>query len=336
MIRDPDFPRPDRANPSSGASDLGLYGAGPVLLTAPILATLSPPSPVNAQSLPTPASAATENGVVASLATGWWAPPGQMTAMAPGDAASAKITISESDPAKGAEPGKDIAVHTGSAPPPTPQSFEARSETDGRDTGDASGGDAPGAVAAIAPLSDVPTMASDLDGRIEAVGAAMEARIAAIEDVIAGRTQAIETIVDGLSEDIAAEIGQAKATVDLATAEIAGRVDAIGAELEDQVATLSGTVGASLGAVSGMDLEGLTGGNPAGGITTLVQMVSAADMFGLPDIGAGMDDIAPPNFGDGLDGLMADLVPSDVLLAMPDDHHGALGLLSGLTDDLHP
>jgi hypothetical protein len=101
----------------------------------------------------------------------------------------------------------------------------------------------------------------------------------------------------------------------------------------------TGLVGGTLDGL--LDALGPVGGSdPLGGITTLVDLVSADDLFGPPAPGAEPAGLLGPALGaDGLLGDIgltadADQAPHDVLLGIADPHVGsALGLLGPLTED---
>ena len=105
------------------------------------------------------------------------------------------------------------------------------------------------------------------------------------------------------------------------THEIASTVTAV----DHTVSTVTGTLG------NAHHLDGVGGSDPAGGVATLVGMVSAADAFDLHDSGAA-HDLAPAMGALGSADFLAEVAPSEALLGI---HGHEDDVMSGMTDHLH-
>lgn len=323
MTRDPTTTRVERAGTApSGASDIGLYGAMPIAFGAPALAMTLGGTPAEAAASPLP-GASSPGSTTGNAMLGEGGSPMVAALMAPvmlAEAATAALaTLDVPRPAApdDAEPvAKATDAHGGSGTPtgiltPNPVSPTEAAGAAATDTAD--DGAVIGAIAAPAGLAP----SADLQGLVQSA-------IAGAETAMAGIGERIDAI-DAELDDIGAELGDDLAGIDALVGEQLTAVDT-------QVAAIGQGVAATIGALPDIELGPVGGIDPAGGVATLVSMVSAADMFGLPDIGGG-DPITLPALGlDGGD-MLADFAPADVLLTIPDHHDGALGLLAGLTDD---
>lgn len=304
-------PRADRIHTApSGASDIGLYGAAPAAFAAPALAMTLAGAPAEAAATPASAVDGGPSAPMGHSLLGDGGSPMTAALMAPvllmeaANAAIATLSVPRPDaPDTGGESevAKPAEAHVGSGTPTGILTPNPVSPTEGaermvvEDAGD---------DAAIAPAAGFAPSA-ELEGLVQSAVAGAQAAMTGIgESVAAIETDLNERIVevDGLVEDQVAAV-------------------------HDQIAAVTETIDSleiDLGPIGGID--------PAGGVATLVGMVSAADVLGLPDIG-GADAIALPDLDLGSSDLLGEFAPGDILLTVPDHHDGALGLLAGLTDD---
>ncbi len=316
-----------RSRSPDGASDLALYAA-PIALAAPIIA-------------------ASEAGAVQSPAplaqTGWSpaTPPAPQAASLPdwGDGAKTDAGASGAPPAPdlkaAAMPGpgepnveKVVAFHVGSAPPPATAPVSqldpiARTEPDavaptGRVDAASAANDGLNAVEQAGALAILQNLASAPQPD-DSLSALPQAALGTVEAVIEATTSAAGSLIGTIATT-------ADATVDTLTATIGSTVETLTSTVSTTLETLLG----ELGAVGGAD--------PLGGLATLVDLVGSDSLFGPPPVAA--ETLAAPVTGpvgelvDGL-GLVAseDAAPSDVLLGVPEQNSGPLGLLDHLIDD---
>lgn len=319
-------PRTERPNtPPSGATDIGTYGITPVAALAPAALALGATPvlaaddgvPADAPAGGTPHVAPMTTTVEAQGGSPFAAALGPPTFLldAAGSIASAmRAATPEPDRAtlEGGEPaeqqdGPSAAGGSGtppgliqvdqSAPPAVPEPGTA---------GGVAGVTAPGGLGLQSSLDAV-------DARIEGMRVSIGEQL----EEVTSRIDVIETEVGATITDVESTVSD---TIDAAS----GRV----AEISDAAAGL-------MGSLPEIDLGLVSGADPAGGISTLVGMVSAADMFGLHDIGVGgAGEMASPFMASAGDAGLAEFAPADVLLAVP-DHDSAFGLLDGLIDGHH-
>lgn len=357
MAREPTDPRLERnSSAPSGASDISVYGLPPIapgLSGAMLLggtpmvaeAAVVPPGPANGQPAPSVSNVASNVGDTPLTAA-------LLVPVMLADAAMAGLAALAADPPvipeaatnDIAEPA-DRVVGSGTPPGlltqdavvPIPAAMPPQENA---------------AAASPPAVTDSPSATQPLQAPAEAVLDRMGERIDAIEDTVtdigAGlgdRVTDIGSTVDAVGAGLADRVADISETVDTIGAGLTDRLEdlsgTVTAGLGDRLDDVNATVGAAAGgladtlaALPEIDL-GLVGGtDPEGGIDTLVGMVSAADIFGLPDIGGGDAALAlPPGIAGG--DLLAEFAPSDVLLNVPDPHDGAFGLLAGLIDDHH-
>lgn len=355
------MPRPDPradirndrgAAVQSGASDLALVGAAPAAFAAapvgaePIDLRIAPASPGRGSDEPAtetqraaPAThdehgASRVTGTDASTATTLTAPVIAQHEATPG-------TVQAEAPAAPHGSG-GIAVYV-------PHHGDAAARIPVPEAGDHAG--SPEVIAA--PLMELASagtasMAAPVDpaalDTIRASMAEMQDAIAALSDrlpaaatadvaqhagqVLTDATDAVSALEDHVA-DVAAATTSAAAAVTDQVADIAGSATQTVAAT---VATVSDRLGET--AAGAIDLvhdavAPLAGSDPPAGITTLVGMVSAADVFDLHDAVSAPAGLAPALGAIGAADLLADVHPADSLLGIA-DHHG--DLLGGLTD----
>lgn len=354
MAREPSAARADRAPAApSGASDMSVYGATPIALGAPAIAMTLGGAPAAADSgtaslvAEAGASSIAQPTTVAGLSAGSGGSPFDTALMTPvilADVAIASITalVAPQPPdameTAAAEPAPSMPAASGGSGTPPGLLVPASAPTGIVDETP----DRAGPIGTAAPAVDVPQSAqANVDAAMDAVGQ----RIDAIDDVVADIGERVEAIGSDLD-------ARAEETVDTVVGGLADRVEAIGSNLDARAGETIGTVVSNLddrvaavdtqiaglasgvtGGLADIDLGPVGGSDPAGGITTLVGMVSAADMFGLPDIGGGADALTLPALGSDGGDLLGDFAPADILLTVPETHDGTFGLLAGLTDD---
>lgn len=330
MARDPLAARIDRTQAApTAASDMSVYGATPIALGAPAIAMALGGAPAIAESgtpppiagpgassiaQPTTITGNDSNGGGSPLEAALITPVVLADAAIVGMAAlvAGQPAATETTPA---EPTPEMPVASGGSgtPPglliPPAPAIGIIDETPDR----------PNPVGADLPVAGLPGTMQSPQANIDAAMDAVSQRIEAIDEMVAD----IGDRVDAIGSELKDKAGE---TIDTVVSSLDDRV----AVIDTQIAGLAQGV---TGALTDIDLGPVGGSDPAGGITTLVGMVSAADMFGLPDIGSGADAFTLPALGSAGGDLLGDFAPADILLTIPDTHDSAFGLLAGLVDD---
>lgn len=201
--------------------------------------------------------------------------------------------------------------------------------------------------AAIAQALDtIKASAASLSGAVTALNEHLLPQAGALNQTVDDTLGAAQAVVDGALDHVAALGAAIAPVVDDVGATTNALISAVEAA-PDHVASLVSTVAedAHLAAVApavdavtsaaGDVLHAVGGSDPAGGITTLVGMVSAADAFNVHDDGPGALDtgLAPALGLSGAVDMLADVHPADVLLGVSDHHDDALAGV--LHDDGH-
>lgn len=346
MARDPSAVRSERASTApSGASDISVYGASPIALGVPALAMTMGGVPSaaaergNADSAPSeaPSPVSSGNAALADSGSPFTAALLAPVVLAEAAIASVALLTPVGQPAQEAVPelpAPTTAISGGSGTPPAilPPPTAVPTEMAPGALGPASGPN----VAAAPDTPEGQVIAASVQPDTDAAMDAMGARIDAIDDAVADIQDRVDTVGDALADSVATTIGIAQdrvadisATLNDTRADIVTAVDARTAGAASAVEDVITTAGARVADATDM-LADITGSDPAGGITTLVSMVSAADAFGLQDIGGGTDALVLPDIGGG--DPFGDFAPADLLLTVTDSHDGAFGLLADLAD----
>ncbi|RHW18357.1 hypothetical protein D1610_07810 [Sphingomonas gilva] len=342
MARTPRTERPVAAQ--SGATDIGTYGITPAAAMVPAALALGVTPALAADDAPVAAGApAGGTAHAAPLAPAVDAQGGSPFAAALGppaflfDAAGAITSTMRAAAADSGQAARQAAEPAeqqdappaagGSGTPPGLLQVDragppAVSEIE--ETAGAAGVTAPGGVGLQSGLDAV-------DARIEgmrvSIGEQLEQVAVRIDAIEAGTGAIVAEVEDAVSDAVDGALGRVSDVEDA----VADTLDAASARIADVGQVASGLADS----LPQIDLGPVGGADPAGGISTLVGMVSAADMFGLHDIGAGgAGDVLSPIVGGANDSGLTDFVPADVLLAVP-DHDNAFGLLDGLIDGHH-
>jgi hypothetical protein len=313
----PFSPTGPRGRAPDTAADLGLYAA-PVAFAAPALVALADPSPTMAA--PAPLAGADAQGIGMrpadwTPAFGWGSDQqglGSILSASIAPAPEPKVQV-----AAAGEPALDkhVVVHVGSAAP-----------------------------ASAVPLTQIePVARAEAQPADVQIGPAAPATMLAdahtgqLLNLAAGESPALSDAVGALAATAPGTVGALVGTVGETVANVVpAAIEIVG----DALQTATGLVGGTLDGL--LDGLGPVGGNdPLGGITTLIDLVSAEDLFGPPAPGAEPTALLGSTL-DATDGLLdglglasdSDPAPHDVLLGIADPHAGgALGLLGHLTDD---
>jgi hypothetical protein len=191
-------------------------------------------------------------------------------------------------------------------------------------------------LSGLAPATLISALAEPLVGPNSSAGV-----LAAVEGLIADSVGTVQpavatavTLADGLADTVAATIAPvadvAVAAVAAAVVPVAEIAVSAAAPVLDALAAgaTAGPADAALGAVE----PALAGADPAGGVTTLVEMVEAADLFDLSQAGT---DATPVTAGGSiLDTLASDTLGSALLGAAADNDADDNGSLADLPDGL--
>jgi hypothetical protein len=323
---------------------MSVYGAAPIALGIPAIAMTFGGAPAAADSgaplpvAPAGVSSITQTATVAGNGGGGGSSPFDAALIMPvilADAAIAGMaspvapqpaTAAEAAPAEPASASPNTSNGSGTPPgllvPPAAPPSNMIDEAPGR---------ADDAVGVSLPAtSGIQDIAQSVQNRTDGATDAIIDRIDAIDDLVAGLGDRIDAIDIGVDEVLSETLAGVVTTLDDRVASID---DALSGTVASANAQIAGLGEGLTSALADVDLGPVGGVDPAGGITTLVGMVSAADIFGLPDIGGGGDSFALPVLGSAGGDLLGDFAPADILLTVSDTHDGAFGLLAGLADD---
>lgn len=172
------------------------------------------------------------------------------------------------------------------------------------------GGEAAGLAHALtaAPLASAPALAAaapPLGDVVTAAGPTAQATVDTVGAVAHGAGDTLAELASGLVETLTGASAAAPPIPTVAEGIEGGGVAAAGlvGDATDAIAHATTTVGEATG------LDGLSGSDPAGGVATLVDMVSTADTFALSHAAAPEAEAAPSI----LDALAADEAPPALL-----------------------
>jgi hypothetical protein len=319
--------RADRPNaPPSGAADIGTYGITPAAaITSGALALGV--TPVLAADDGVPAAVASPSGTALA------APASVIADGQDGSVFAAAL----GPPAFLLEQAGAIASTMRAATDAAPTTRDAPAADHHDDAPSASGGSGtpPGLIQIDQSAPSAAPAVSDAASGVSGVSAPGGTGLQSSLDAVDGRIEGMRVAIGEQLEEIAGRIDAIEAEASTIVSEVENTVSDTIDAASARVAEIGDAADGLVASISQIDLGDVAGADPAAGITTLVGMVSAADIFGLHDIGMNGVGELPLPFMSGADmSGLTEFAPADVLLAVP-DHDGAFGLVDGLIDGHH-
>lgn len=192
-------------------------------------------------------------------------------------------------------------------------------------------------AAAVVPIAAVEQVAADLGvvagALVETATDGVAATANAVLDQVGEATEVLSgtvgAVIEEASETAADLVGAVAGSVEALASGATETAGAVVSGVGVIAGNLTGTV-ASVAASVAETVTDLPGADPAGGVATLVGLVSAADVFALNDDGPTQPILPLASDALGMADLLSVAEPIEPLLGIIDHDDGALG---GLIDD---